>query len=175
MYRIYTTPALVSGSFDRMTADRTVQLFTREVGMIYAVVQGVRKECSKHRYALTEFSLLNVSLVQGKGGWRIVGVEPLGNLFTPLATREQRAFARNVIRFVKRMVRGEEAHSKLFDDVAMCLRDWTYTMSDLVRAEQEAQYLICMHLGYVPIADPSQYTDKELAAHITRAIYASQL
>ncbi|OGG59074.1 hypothetical protein A3C89_01545 [Candidatus Kaiserbacteria bacterium RIFCSPHIGHO2_02_FULL_50_50] len=174
MYRVYTTKALVCGAFDSMTADKTVQLFTRDAGMLYAASKSVREERSKQRYGLTEFSILTVSLIRGKAGWRITGVEPFMNVFTPLYTRQQRAFVRNLTRFLKRMVRGEEASAELFDMfIEAMVRAPEY--EDLARAEQECMHRACVLLGYLPHEDVAALTDEVLRLHIERALAASHL
>lgn len=174
MYRVYTTQALVCGAFDSMTADRTVQFFTRDAGMLYAAVKSVREERSKQRYGLTEFSILTVSLIRGKAGWRITGVEPLTNVFTQLKTREQRAYVRNIVRFLKRMVRGEESVRALFDIVAEALVRAAHE-ENLERAEREFMHRACALLGYLPHKDVGALTDVELTYDIEKALAASHL
>ena len=73
-YATYTTQALVCGTFDRNTADRSYRLFTREFGMVWADARSVRLEKSKQRSALTDFSVVRISLVRGKAGWKIGSV-----------------------------------------------------------------------------------------------------
>ncbi len=174
MYRVYTTKAIVCGAFDRMTADKTVQLFTRDAGMLYAASKSVREERSKQRYGLTEFSILTVSLIRGKAGWRITGVEPFMNVFTSLATREERAYVRNLVRFLKRMVRGEDANPELFDAVIEALIR-TQEHTNLARGEQETMHRACTLLGYLPHKDVVILTDTELRSDIARALIASHL
>ena len=114
-YRTYTTDALVIGSFEHGSSDRTLFLFTREVGLVYARAVSVRKEVSKLRYALQDFSAVKCSLIRGKQGWRIIGAEQSENMYFSLASREARAALLRTIRLVRRFVRGEEAHVELYD------------------------------------------------------------
>lgn len=177
MYHVYTTPAIVCGAYDNGVADRTVLLFTRDAGMIFASVKSVREERSKHRYTLTEFSLLTASLVQGKSGWRIVGSEPIMNVYTNLTTRASRAYVRNILRFIKRMVRGEEVVDGLFDCVESALRSvatMQYT-DDMTRAEREVFYHMCVLLGYLPKQDVSLLTTDMIEKEVAHAIAASHL
>jgi recombinational DNA repair protein (RecF pathway) len=122
-YRTYTTEALVCGSTDVRTADRTFLLFTRELGMVYATAQSVREERSKQRCALQEFSYIRASLIRGKVGWRIASTEALGNIYAREQTREGRAFVRNTLLLIRRLIRGEEAHPSVFDDVISVFHD----------------------------------------------------
>lgn len=116
-YKTYITEALVVKAEDSNTADRSFLLFTREAGMLYASAKSVRKEESKHRYALQECSHAKVTLVRGKSGWRVTGAEPLRNFYTSAQTRETRSFLRNAILLLRRVMHGDTPHPEIFDDV----------------------------------------------------------
>ena len=120
-YQTYITEALVCGSYDSKSSDRTYLLFTREAGMLYAHAKSVREERSKHRYALQICSHIRVTLVRGKSGWKITGTESIGNVYAHMETREERAFLRNSILLLKRVIQGETAHTEIFDDVLYAL------------------------------------------------------
>ena len=86
-YQTYITEAIVCGSYDSNTSDRSFLLFAREAGMIYAHAKSVREERSKQRYALQVCSHVRVTLIRGKSGWKIAGVEPQQNLYALATTR----------------------------------------------------------------------------------------
>ena len=114
-YATYTTEAIVCGTFPRNTADASFLLFTREAGMLYADARSVRQERSRQRYALQDFSLVRVSLIKGKAGWRVGSVEPKCNFYHQAAEKIKRGYVVSVVRLIKRFVRGEEPQSELFD------------------------------------------------------------
>lgn len=116
-YQTYITEALVCGAYNRNTADRSFLLFTREAGMIYANAKSVREERSKQRYALQECSHVRATLIRGKSGWKIAGVEPIQNLYAQTTTREARAFLRDTILLLRRVIQGETLYEEIFDDV----------------------------------------------------------
>jgi len=145
-YQTYITDALVCGSKDSNTSDRAYLLFTREAGMLWASARSVREERSKHRYALQDFSFLRVSLVRGKGGWRIVGTEAGENAYYTATERERRIVLRNIVRFLRRFVQGESAHAELFDEVERAL---TIPVSDAGTLETVVSLRLLAHLGYV--------------------------
>ncbi|HEU4677435.1 MAG TPA: hypothetical protein VFS75_01800 [Candidatus Paceibacterota bacterium] len=116
-YKTYITNALVCAGFDSHSADRSFLLFTREAGMLFASAKGVRKEISKHRYALQECSEARVTLVRGKAGWRVTGAEPVRNFYAMARTREARALLKNAILLIRRVMHGETPHAGVFDDV----------------------------------------------------------
>lgn len=146
-YEKYTTDALVLGSFERGEADKTLVLYTHAHGLIYARCSGMRKEHSRMRYALQDYSCASVSLVRGKSGWRVAGAhEQL------CATGKPHAgliiFAR-IARLLRRLVHGEEAHPYLFDTLK---RAHTALLTDA--KQQELVELVCvarmLHaLGYL--------------------------
>lgn len=121
-YTTYITEAIVCGGEDTNTADRSFLLFTREAGMLYASAKSVRREESKHRYALQEFSYARVTLVRGKGGWRVTGAEPIANFYALAETRAARSFLRNIVLLLRRVLRGEVPHPEIFDDVTEAVK-----------------------------------------------------
>lgn len=116
-YQTYITEALVCGSYDRNTSDRSFLLFAREAGMVYAHAKSVREERSKQRYALQVCSHVRATLIRGKSGWKIAGVEAQQNLYALATTREARTFLRNIILLLRRVVHGETSYDEIFDDI----------------------------------------------------------
>ncbi len=74
MHHIYHTEGIILGSKNFGEAGRYYFIFTRELGMIYASAQGVRKMSSKLRFVLQDFAYLKIDLIQGKDFWRITSV-----------------------------------------------------------------------------------------------------
>lgn len=120
-HRMYTTEAIVCGSKNSYTSDCSYLLFTKEMGMLWASARSVRMEKSKQRYALVDFSIIRVSLVKGKGGWRIGSVEAVSNPFMEARQRSCRAGVAAVIKLLRRFVQGEESHPSIFRDAVMAL------------------------------------------------------
>jgi len=143
---MYITDALVCGSYERNTSDRSVILFTREVGMLTASVRSVREERSKHRYALQDFSLVRVSLVRGKGGWRLTGSESGRNLYFDAPAREARGVVRNIVRVLRRFAGGETPMPEMYDDVVSFLSEGEMLTE---RGELLLTFRILESLGYV--------------------------
>lgn len=172
-YQTYTTDAVVVGSEDRLTADRTYVLFTRDVGLIYARAVSVRREQSKLRYCLQDFSRTRVSLVRGKQGWRIVGAEDGINFYFDAHDRHARGALLHVFKLLRRLVRGEEAHRALYDtfvrDVsALCAA----RSADADRAAQMALLRMLALLGYV--APNAAYAHTLEAETLGDALHAAQ-
>ncbi len=152
-YATYTTDALVCGSWKRNTADGSYLLFTREAGMLYADARSVREERSKQRYALQDFSLVRVSLVKGKRGWKIGSVESKRNFFSEADTKEARGSVVALFKFLRRFLRGEEPAFELYDLVASSLPLFLEDAKNREWLERVIETRILLTLGYV---DPKE-------------------
>lgn len=148
-YETYTTEALVCGTRDRNTADRSFLLFTREAGMLFADARSVREERSRQRYALQDFTYLRVSLVKGKAGWRIGSIEPLRNFYHEADSKEARGSVVSLVRLLRRFVHGEEAQPQFFDEVITSLESLLGKLSKRTFVEQVVQVRLLGQLGYV--------------------------
>ena len=158
-YKTYITEAIVCGSKASHTADRSFLLFTKEAGMLYAMARSVREERSKQRYALQEFSHIRTTLVRGKSGWRIAGVETIENFYAHARTREARACMRAVLLLVRRVMQGEVAHSEIFTDVVHGLHRASQGDTDMLVPVVSLRILGA--LGYV---SPNKAYDVVLSA-----------
>jgi recombinational DNA repair protein (RecF pathway) len=190
-YVTYTTEAIVCGTYDRNTTDRSYRLFTRELGMLYADARSVRKEVSKQRQALQDFSHIKVSLVKGRAGWKIGSVSELKNYYSGATNQASRGSVVKLVRLLRRFLAGEETHEVLFDD---CIAALDFFAADCVeRTCYERVFIqrILAQLGYIKSSDvPSQFTtiplkeiavdevcirDTAIALSIEQAQNASQL
>lgn len=190
-YVTYTTEAIVCGTYDRNTADRSYRLFTRELGMLYADARSVRKEESKQRQALQDFSLIKVSLVKGKGGWKIGSVSEMKNYYGSAVDQAARGSVVKIVRLLRRFVAGEEMHEVLFDEYVSALDFFSQECSERRCFEHVFIQRILSMLGYIRSSDvPEQFVgislvginplevcsaDKKVALSIERAQNASQL
>lgn len=147
---MYTTDAVVCGSRNSYTSDRSYLLFTKDAGMLWATARSVRVEKSKQRCALQDFSIIRVSLVKGKGGWRIGSVEAISNPFMESQQRSSRAGVAAVTKLLRRFVQGEEAHPKIYTDavtVLSCLA--VADTNDVVDLQDQFTLRMLNMLGYI--------------------------
>lgn len=116
MYSIITTETIVIRSRNSGENGRIFSLFCRELGLLKAHAQGVRKANSKLRSHLTDFSLNKVSLVRGKNFWRLTGATAEKNYFQifKLAPSKLKTAA-NIVHLLERLLHGEEKNENLFD------------------------------------------------------------
>ena len=153
-YATYTTEALVCGSYASNTSDKSYLLFTKEAGMLFAGARSVREERSKQRYALQDLSLIRVSLIKGKSGWRIGSVEALGNPFLRANSRRERSCALFVINQLRRYVHGEVSLPSVYDDALELLSLAEVDEAAFVVYERLFLLRLLAHLGYIAL-EPS--------------------
>lgn len=175
MYSIITTPAIVVRSRNSGENGKIFSLFCRELGLIKAHAQGVRKTNSKLRSHLADFSLTKASLVRGKNFWRLTGATAEKNYFQSLkAAPLKLKTAANVVRLLERLLHGEEKNEAFFD-----LVESGFNFLENLPAEQgsvpafeTALVLRILHrLGYIqkhhnisPFAETENWNEKLLVA-----------
>ncbi len=113
-YSVYTTPALVLSTRNMGEANRMYTLLTRDVGTINATAQSVRLEKSKLRYSLQLLSFSEVSLVRGRGGWRVTNAYAQSNLFFEFKESKKQDLAIKISRLLRRLLAGESPDPDLF-------------------------------------------------------------
>ncbi len=149
-YQTYITEAIVCGSKNSMTSDKSYLLFTKDAGMLWARARSVRMEKSKQRYALQDFSIIRVSLVKGKGGWRIGSVEAVSNPFMEALSRRARGGVHAVMKLLRRFIHGEESHKSLYTDTVLVLSCMSVAQSEDISDLQNLFTLRLLHmLGYI--------------------------
>ena len=152
---MYTTKAIVCGSKNTMTSDKSYLLFTEELGMLWASARSVRVEKSKQRFALQDFSIIRVSLVQGRATWRIGSVEALSNAFLSAHSRAARGGVSFIIKKLRQYLHGETALPQTFIDAEESLT--ILAAEDSIEAiavhQQVFEFRLLAELGYIKITE----------------------
>ncbi len=193
MHHIHHTEAFVLGSRPKGEDSKILFLFTRELGLVYAHAQGLRKLSSKLRYTLQDLSRVQVDLVRGKEVWRVTTAVPAeagGRLRR--APANAAVFAR-IASLLIRLVTGEEANEELFGVLsrAITLLDQESLSSEKYRMiELLSVSRILTALGYLSRPAPVLFQEGEeeipqefsdiayqhrLIRDINQALAASQL
>lgn len=115
-HRIYTTDSIVLKVF-KSDNSAYYLILTKELGLIRARAQGVRKIDSKLRFGLQEYSFSKISFVLGKNGWRITGALPFKNFYLEAINQRQKKIIANISAVVIRLLQGEESNPILFECV----------------------------------------------------------
>lgn len=157
MYHIHTTRAIVLTAFGVGEGNKFFTLFTEEFGVIRAKAQNIRSSTSKLRFALQEYSFVNVSLVRGKDIWRITNAEPLYNLYFELREKNDVFMVcARMLSLVRRLVPEEGKEEKIFNDFfSLCAyaREESCSLSEIRIAEWLFIVRMLFVLGYVKGTD----------------------
>ncbi len=151
MHHIYHTEGIILGSRSHGEAGRYYYIFTRNLGMVTAVAQGVRKMSSKLRFVLQDFSYLKIDLVQGKNIFRVTNASKTGLLEQITKRPENFAVFANIARLLKRLLAGVEPNEDLFTDLlnGLSILEKTQKKEDLRNIEVIIVLRILNNLGYI--------------------------
>jgi recombinational DNA repair protein (RecF pathway) len=170
-YSTYTTEALVCGTFNRNTADRSYLLFTKEAGMLFAEARSVREERSRQRFALQDFSYVRVSLIKGKSSWKIGSIESKTNYFSSATSKEARGSVVSLFRLLRRFFSGSEAAPALFEYVVAGLQLLAIETANRDVLEKILHVRLLMELGYVDNSNVPAIVESNIAeiasAHVS--------
>jgi DNA repair protein RecO (recombination protein O) len=152
-YTKYHTQGVILKSFDSGEADRGYQIFTRDLGLIYAKAQSVRELRSKLRFGLQEFTVAELSFVRAKETWRITHAHAQHNVLgSILQQRDKVALLRRMMRLLRRLLQGEEKDMALYDIVSkalLFLGQRSFSKEDLLNFEVLIVLRLLKQLGYL--------------------------
>ena len=151
MHHIYHTEGLILGSKNFGETGKYYYIFTRDLGMIMASAQGIRKLSSKLRFVLQDYSYIKVDLVKGKELWRITSASKT-NLLDSLSKNTNTLFVfLNLSRLLRRLLAGEEANEILFYDLIQGLKilENAKNDEDLKNTEVVIVLRVLNNLGYI--------------------------
>ncbi len=118
MHHIHHTDAFVLGSRPKGEDSKVLILYTRELGIVYAHAQGIRKLSSKLRFVLQDFSRAQIDLVRGKEIWRVTTAVPVHSYAHLRRARESERILARISALLVRLVTGEEANTEVFETLA---------------------------------------------------------
>ncbi len=153
MYHIYQTEGWVLASKNVGEANRFLDLFTFDLGLIRAMAQSVRKINSKLRYGLQDYSFGKISLVKGRDFWRIVNVQRLDDFNSIYKDKEIFQMVCRIFALLKRLIRGEEKDGRIFEDINGAIGligENRLSRLELGILEIILVFRILQKLGYVP-------------------------
>lgn len=151
MHHIYHTEGIILSSKNHGEAGKYYSIFTRDLGLIYASAQGVRKMSSKLRFIMQDFAYLKIDLVKGKDFWRVTSASKTCLLEDISKNRKALVVYSNIARLLKRLLAGEDPNEKLFLDVlgGLFVLEKSGQISDLRNVEAVMVLRILKNLGYI--------------------------
>lgn len=150
MHHIYHTEGIILGSKNSGEVGKYYYIFTRDLGMVYATAQGVRKISSKLRFVLQDFAYVKIDLVQGINSWRVTSA--LKTNMLEYLTKNSGTFEvfSNITNLLKRLLAGIEPNESLFVDLINGLSILEKAeMKDLRNIEAIIVLRILNNLGYI--------------------------
>ncbi len=194
MHHIYHTHGFITSSRPRGEANKLFTIYTKEMGLVRAVAQGVRLNKSKLRFALQDFSYARIDLVRGRDIWRITSATTISSFPYARSNRDSLLLIARISKLLERLCDGEEAHESIFHDFiqALTILDDTATAPETRTALELHLVLRIMNtLGYIGDSDIlKEYLESDFAsvgiesllrerqsiiAHINKALNESQL
>ena len=150
MHHIYHTEGIILGSRNFGETGRYYSIFTRDLGMISASAQGIRKMSSKLRFVLQDFAYLKIDLVKGKDFWRITNVSKTNKLENLSKPEILEVFV-NISRLLKRLLAGEDPNKDLFIDLlnGLSILEKSETKDELLNIEAIIVLRVLNNLGYI--------------------------
>lgn len=116
MHKIFVTDGIVLGKRGVGEATSQVMLLAREHGLIFVSARSARFERSKLRFGLEPLTLARFSLVRGRYGWKLTGVEQISMLDKGVSLERRRSLGK-VSRLLLRLLSGEDPSNELFETV----------------------------------------------------------
>lgn len=194
MHHIYHTHGFILSSRNRGEANKMFTIYTREMGLVYAVAQGIRLNKSKLRFTMQDFSYVNVDLVRGKELWRVTSAKHISSFPLARASYLSLILITRVSKLLERLCTGESPNENIFDDFIQAL--YLLDNEDMTPTSREALELhlilrIMNSLGYIGdsemlskyLCSSFDYNKTEMLfkerqsiiAHINKALTESQL
>lgn len=157
MHAIHHTEAVILKSVPSGETNMRVWLFTKQFGLIIALVQGVRKPGAKLQSHIVEYSFISADLIQGREVWRLISAT---QLYNPLVGKHRSPLARAYVRtltMINRFLAGEEEqHTELFDHIKECAAVLIENTQDPKLLDAVSLWKVLVLLGYIaPLADES--------------------
>lgn len=192
---VHKTEGIVLGTYPVGESNALVHVFTRDLGLITASAQGIRRLQSKLRYATQLYCVSHVSFVYGKSSWRLTNAVPLHQLYYDVLDQDKRRVIAQTCALLRRLVTGEEKNNVLYDVVAqgfLFLKDAQLSPEAIRSFEFLFVLRILYQLGYVSaspglellavgtawnerVVSDMQTQRREAASTINKAILESQL
>ncbi len=145
-HAVHTTNAVVLGSADVQDADKLLWLLTKDFGLLFASAKSVRREVSKLRYALQDLAHSDVSLVRGKGIWRVTGAQHAG---APTLNTAQAAVFGRIATLVRRVMPTDDENEALFTIITTTRTALASEQADTDVIEHLTVARILYQLGYL--------------------------
>lgn len=151
MHHIYHTEGIILGSKNFKEANKYFYILTRDLGLVYAEAQGIRKISSKLRFVLQDFNYLKIDFVQRKNIWRITNAIKTNKLEELNKDFYKLKIVANISKLLLRLLPGIEPNPTLFEEVinGFFLLEKNNSKEELKNIEIVLVLRILSNLGYI--------------------------
>ncbi len=152
MHHIYHTHGIILSSRNVGEANKIFLIYTREMGLIRAIAQGVRLHKSKLKFSLQEYSYLKIDFVRGRDLWRVTSAKSITSFPFARTNRNSLLLMARTSKLIERLCDGEQSNIKIFDDfiqVLYLLDDSNITSSSRESLELYLILRLMNTLGYI--------------------------
>lgn len=151
MHHIYHTEGIILSSRNFGEAGKHYRIFTRDLGMIYASAQGVRKMSSKLRFVLQDLAYVRIDLVKTRDFWRLTSASKTNLLGGITKEKSTLIIFSNMARLLERLLAGEYPNEILFQDFfnGLLLLEQNKDKEKLSDIEVVLVLRILNNLGYI--------------------------
>ncbi len=151
MHHIYHTDGIILGSRNFKEANKYFYILTRDLGLVYAEAEGIRKITSKLRFVLQDFSYVKLDFVKRKNIWRITSAIKTNELDILKNDFEKLKILNNISRLLIRLLPEQETNENLFVDLLNGLKTFEKieNKQELVNLEIILVLKILHNLGYL--------------------------
>ncbi len=117
MYEIYETEAYIFRSYNNSENDKRTLIFSKDFGLLWVDSSGSRKEVSKFRPFIQDFSYLKIFLVRGKMKFRVTGGDLISNIFFDFkdAKKEKVFILKNFFNLIEKILIKNHPEEYIFD------------------------------------------------------------
>ncbi len=193
-HHIYHTHGFILVSRAHGEANKTLTIYTRELGLVRARAQGIRLHKSKLKFGLQDFSYAKIDLVRGKEIWRVTTATTIDSFPFIRRGRHSIVLMAQIAKLIERLCAGEEANVKVFNEMIQAfylLDKENVTKEECDSIEMYLVLRIVHSLGYVGeneilvkyLGDEFNHEQlphilsekKSVLTHINKALLESQL
>jgi DNA repair protein RecO len=115
MHHIYRTEAIILSSRPSGEAGKYLTVLSKDYGVLKIEAAAVRKNDSKLRQSIQDYSVSDISFVRGKTGNKLVNASFVSNFFYDLNQEKFLKSLTKVFRLIEKMIVDEEKDVSVFD------------------------------------------------------------
>jgi len=120
-HHIYQTSGIILGQFPSRESSLYLRIFTKDLGLIGAHVQGARELKSKLKHSLGVYTYGYFDLVRGKEVWRVISADKVDRFGDILVHDDKRIIFARVMALIQRLTPEESQAEEFFENTITAL------------------------------------------------------